>query len=161
MRRSPFRLFLGVFAITLLAVGGARADNVYGKIRGTVTDASRAAIPGVTVTALNTGTGVSYTATSGPDGSYEFLQLPAPATYDVSVEQTGFRSYQAKGINLLLDHTFVQNITLEIGTVTQQVTVEANSTQIADLGSGETVTMAPLIVRDRVIVGASGGELGI
>jgi lanthanide-dependent methanol dehydrogenase len=34
-------------------------------------------------------------------------------------------------------------------------------TQIADLGSGETVTMAPLVVRDRVIVGASGGEFGI
>lgn len=34
-------------------------------------------------------------------------------------------------------------------------------TAIADLGSGETVTMAPLVVRDRVIVGASGGEFGI
>ncbi|HEY8053624.1 MAG TPA: PQQ-dependent dehydrogenase, methanol/ethanol family [Steroidobacteraceae bacterium] len=34
-------------------------------------------------------------------------------------------------------------------------------TQIADLGSGETVTMAPLVVKDRVIVGASGGEFGI
>jgi PQQ-dependent dehydrogenase (methanol/ethanol family) len=35
------------------------------------------------------------------------------------------------------------------------------NTQIADLASGETVTMAPLVVRDRVIVGASGGEFGI
>ena len=34
-------------------------------------------------------------------------------------------------------------------------------TQIADMGSGETVTMAPLVVKDRVIVGASGGEFGI
>jgi lanthanide-dependent methanol dehydrogenase len=34
-------------------------------------------------------------------------------------------------------------------------------TQIADVGSGETVTMAPLVVKDRVIVGASGGEFGI
>jgi PQQ-dependent dehydrogenase (methanol/ethanol family) len=33
--------------------------------------------------------------------------------------------------------------------------------RIADLGSGETVTMAPIVVRDRVIVGASGGEFGI
>jgi lanthanide-dependent methanol dehydrogenase len=33
--------------------------------------------------------------------------------------------------------------------------------QVADLASGETVTMAPLVVRDRVIVGASGGEFGI
>ena len=38
---------------------------------------------------------------------------------------------------------------------------EVWNTQIADLGSGETVTMAPLVVRDRVIVGASGGEFGI
>jgi PQQ-dependent dehydrogenase (methanol/ethanol family) len=47
------------------------------------------------------------------------------------------------------------------------VAVEANSgrelwnTQIADLGNGETTTMAPLVVKDRVIVGASGGEFGI
>ena len=47
------------------------------------------------------------------------------------------------------------------------VAVDANTgrelwkTQIADLGSGETITMAPLVVRDRVIVGASGGEFGI
>jgi PQQ-dependent dehydrogenase (methanol/ethanol family) len=47
------------------------------------------------------------------------------------------------------------------------VAVEASSgrelwnTQIADLGNGETTTMAPLVVRDRVIVGAAGGEFGI
>src|SRR5438045_2929853 len=47
------------------------------------------------------------------------------------------------------------------------VAVEASSgrelwsTQIADVSNGETVTMAPLLVRDRVIVGASGGEFGI
>jgi PQQ-dependent dehydrogenase (methanol/ethanol family) len=47
------------------------------------------------------------------------------------------------------------------------VAVEASSgrelwnTQIADLGNGETTTMAPLVVKDRVIVGASGGEFGI
>jgi lanthanide-dependent methanol dehydrogenase len=38
---------------------------------------------------------------------------------------------------------------------------EAWKTQVADLGSGETITMAPLVVKDRVIVGASGGEFGI
>src|SRR5205085_10805995 len=47
------------------------------------------------------------------------------------------------------------------------VAVEASSgrelwsTQIADVSNGETVTMAPLVVKDRVIVGASGGEFGI
>jgi len=47
------------------------------------------------------------------------------------------------------------------------VAVDAHSgrelwkTQIADMGEGETVTMAPLVVKDRVIVGASGGEFGI
>ena len=38
---------------------------------------------------------------------------------------------------------------------------EVWKTQIADLGNGETTTMAPLVVRDRVIVGAAGGEFGI
>jgi len=157
MQRSLFGLFLGVFAVTLLVVGGARADNVYGTIRGNVTDSTRAAIPGVTVKAQNTGTGLIYTASSGADGSYQFLQLPAPATYDVSVEQTGFRGYEARGISVLVDHTYVQNITLEVGKVTQQVTVEASATQVettsiqrgADL-TGRDVTELPLIGRNWV-----------
>jgi len=49
----------------------------------------------------------------------------------------------------------------------QTVAVDARSgrevwkTQVADVGSGETTTMAPLVVRDRVILGAAGGEFGI
>jgi PQQ-dependent dehydrogenase (methanol/ethanol family) len=49
----------------------------------------------------------------------------------------------------------------------QTVAVDARSgrelwkTQVADVANGETITMAPLVVKDRVIVGASGGEFGI
>src|ERR1043166_9932644 len=58
---------------------------------GVVSDASGGPIPGVTVTATNTATGVVRTAVTGSDGSYRFPSLP-PGTYTVTAELSGFRS---------------------------------------------------------------------
>ena len=54
--------------------------------------------------------------------------------------------------NLLDGHTVA---------VDAQTGKELWKTQIADLGEGETTPMAPFVVKDRVIVGPSGGEFGI
>ena len=135
----------------------ARADNVYGKIRGTVTDPTGGVIPGAKVTATNTATGVSSTVTSATDGSYEFLQLAAPATYNVRVEQAGFRPFEAQNLNLSLDQIYVLNIKMEVGRVSQQITVEAAPAQVEtttmQLGkvlSAQTVVSLPLNGRNWV-----------
>jgi Carboxypeptidase regulatory-like domain len=108
----------------------ARADNVYGSIRGTVTDPSGAAVSGAKVTATNTATGISKEATTGSDGTYDFLQLAVPAPYTVSVEQTGFRKFEASGIPLNVNQVYVLDIKLEVGAVTETVTVEATPAQV-------------------------------
>src|SRR5277367_2753399 len=60
-------------------------------LAGTVTDPSGAAIPGVTVTITNNGTGQSRTTTTGSDGSYRF-NLLQPGTYKVSFASSGFKT---------------------------------------------------------------------
>ncbi|HEY6293825.1 MAG TPA: carboxypeptidase-like regulatory domain-containing protein [Terriglobia bacterium] len=129
MRSSLFRFLFGAILAAAFSTSVAHAD-VYARIRGSVTDASGAVIAGAQVTATNVATGVSTTVASGADGNYEFLQLPAPGNYVVRARQSGFRPFQAQDISLELNQIYVQNITLEIGAVTQQVTVEANAAQV-------------------------------
>ena len=108
-----------LWAVTCCLVGffaatPGLADNVYGKIRGTVTDPTGAVIAGAKITATNTATGISTTVTSKADGGYEFLDLAAPATYTVRVEQAGFRAFEAQGISLSLDQVYELNAKMEV-----------------------------------------------
>ena len=131
MRSSTFRLLLSVVLLAYLwAADAALSDNIYGSIRGSVTDASGAVIAGATVTAINDATGVSSIVTSGAEGNYEFLRLPAPANYTLRADLKGFRPFEARNLSLELNQIFVLNVTLEVGTVRQQVTVEAAATQV-------------------------------
>ncbi len=131
MRINPAlkALLLGV-AIGLFTVSPVRADDVYGRIRGTVTDPSGAVIPSVPVTVRNVDTGVTRTTTTATDGNYELLNLLAPAIYTVSVEHSGFMRFEATNIHLALTQIYVLNIKLELGQTTQRVTVEAASAQV-------------------------------
>ena len=122
-------LLLGV-AIGILAASYVRADDLYGRIRGTVSDPTGALVVGAQVTATNTETGISRQIVSGAEGNYEFLQLAAPATYRVSARQSGFKLFEAQNIHLDLNQIYVLNIQLELGQASQQVTVEAQVAQI-------------------------------
>jgi Carboxypeptidase regulatory-like domain len=122
-------LILAAFAV-VLHCSVAWADDVYGKIRGTVVDPTGAAVVSAKVVATNVATGISKETVSGADGSYEFLQLAAPATYNVSARQTGFKAFEAHYIHLSLNQVYVLNITFEVGIVTQVVVVEAATAQV-------------------------------
>jgi len=140
-RQSLKGLFLGA-AIGLLAVSQIRADELYGKIRGTITDPTGAVIVGVQVTATNVETGISKKVSSGSDGNYEFLQLSAPATYKVSAHQSGFKLFEVKEIGLDINQVYALNITLELGAIAQVVSVDAAAAQVntTSMQLGDTVT---------------------
>jgi Carboxypeptidase regulatory-like domain len=140
-------LFLGiVFGLGLVSTLPANADNLYASIRGTVEDSTGAVIPGVKLTAMNTATNISYTATSGQSGAYSFPQLPI-GDYNVHAEQTGFKSYQASGIHLDLNQIYDLDIKLSVGEVAQQLVVEANPVQVdsTDMQLGATVTAQEIV----------------
>ena len=152
MRAGRFLLVVawGVFSL-LIAVDVARAD-VYGKIRGIVTDPSGAVIPKAKIVATNTGTGISTSTVSGQDGSYEFLQLAAPATYNVTAEVQGFKKVEVDDIHLELNQIFVENLQMQLGSVAETVSVtekslaqvEVTSIELGTVINGTEIVNAPL-----------------
>src|SRR5205823_13292536 len=93
-------------------------------ISGTVKDSSGAIIPGATVTALNTGTGISQSVQTDSVGFYVFPALPV-GTYDITVRHAGFKEYRQTG--LALDATVALRVeaTMTVGAVAQEVTVQS------------------------------------
>ncbi|MBC7931471.1 MAG: TonB-dependent receptor [Rubrivivax sp.] len=99
------------------------AQTINGNIVGTITDEQGAAVPGVTVTATNTGTGATRTATTNDEGSYRIAALPV-GDYAVKAEKTGFSSANATvGVSVGIDSN--ADVTLKTGGVTENVTVVA------------------------------------
>ena len=88
------RLVLLVLLLTVAAVfwpSTAAAQVLYGSLTGSVTDSSQAAIPGASVQALNTGTGVLKQTTTNPAGIYSFSDL-LPGVYKVTISSGSFRT---------------------------------------------------------------------
>jgi hypothetical protein len=96
-------------------------------ITGAVKDPGGAMIPGATVTALEQGTGLHQTVTTSGEGNFVFLNLP-PGTYNVTAEAKGFKKGEDKDVILpVASKIGVGDIVLEIGSIAETVTVEANA----------------------------------
>jgi hypothetical protein len=93
---------------------------------GRVVDMAGAALPGATVTATATATNLSRTVVSGGDGRYVFQGL-APGTYQLRVELSGFRTLTRKGIGIATGETVRLDVQLELGGLTEIVTVTADA----------------------------------
>ena len=135
-----------VFALAFVYSTPAYADNLYASIRGTVTDPSGAALPGAKLTAKNIATGLTYTATSSNDGQFSFLQLPI-GDYEVSAEKSGFKKFTAGHIHLDLNQVYSLRPTMEVGTATETITVEANPAQVdtTNMQLGTTISGSQIV----------------
>jgi hypothetical protein len=124
------------------------------QINGVVKDASGSAIPGAAVKATQTATGQVRNATSGGDGAYVLPNLPI-GPYQIEVTKEGFSKYDQTGLVLQVDSNPAVDITLQVGTVNEQVTVEASaaqvetrSTAIGSVVTNQQVAEMPLNGRD-------------
>ncbi len=131
--------------LTLLSTIPANAQNLNAGIRGTVTDPAGAVVSGVKITATNVATGISFTTTSN-NGAFNFPQLPI-GDYNVRAEQTGFQAFQASRIHIDLNQVYNLNVKLALGTVSQEVVVEANPVQVdqTDIQLGTTVSAQQMV----------------
>ena len=122
-------LVIGLFTCTVVW-GQATAQ-----IHGTVQDASGSAVPGAEVKATQTETGVARTTISGADGGYVLTNL-ALGPYQLEVTKEGFSKYVQSGIVLQVNADVAVEVALKVGTVNEQVVVEANATQVETRSSG-------------------------
>jgi hypothetical protein len=95
-------------------------------ILGTVADQSGSAIAGASVTVTNLGTGMGRTVLTNERGDYEVWALDV-GVYEVSAEMPGFRKAVSAGLNLEIDQRARANLTLQVGEVTEQITVEGGA----------------------------------
>lgn len=91
-------------------------------ITGTVTDSSGAVITSVDVTATQISTGVHFRAVSNNLGFYSLLNLPI-GNYVLTFRKSGFKDFNRNGIVLQTQHTLQVNATMQVGSVSETVTV--------------------------------------
>ena len=130
------------------------AQGPVGTLNGTVLDPAGAVVPGASVVAVNTATGEEHKTTSTTAGAYTLPYLPA-ATYNVRVSAPGFRVSEANNVILRVAQTLTVNITLEVGAVTEQVTVsdkppllESGTAEIGRYINQEEYKSWPIFVDD-------------
>src|SRR6187402_263511 len=117
-----------------------------GAIAGNVSDASNASVPHAAIVAKNRETGFTATTESSGTGSYRFPAVPL-GTYDVTVTITGFRVAKYSGVQVQVNTVSSVDITLEVGSSSEFVTVEASAPSIQTESSevGGVVTTKQVI----------------
>jgi hypothetical protein len=127
-----------VFGLLCAFVGAStlRAQvSTTGKIAGSVTDSSGAAVPTAAVSVKSTALLAPRSMQAAADGSYLFDLLP-PGTYELTATSSGFNTYSQTGIVLTAGFTATVNCKLKVGEVTQVVRVEGEP--ILDLQNNQT-----------------------
>src|ERR1700757_2077886 len=116
-----------------MAIWG-QAQNT-AQISGTVLDATGAAVPGAEIKATQTDTGVVRTTTTGDSGEYALPNLPV-GPYRVEVSKAGFTTFVQSGIVLQVATSPTVDVTLKVGSTSEQVQVEANATLVESQATG-------------------------
>ncbi len=128
--------------IAALCIGTSAAHGQAanaGDIRGTATDPSGALLTDVTVTVLNTGTGVAKTFTTNKDGLYDSGPI-VTGNYSVTFNKGGFASFTRTGLNLDVATVTVDG-QLKIGGTSEQVTVNTDVALIQTESGDQSATL--------------------
>jgi hypothetical protein len=112
--------------LIVLACGSASAQVLYGSLTGNVRDSAGALVPGAAVKVHNTATGQELESVTNDAGGFTFSSLIA-GPYELSVNAQGFRTALRRGIDITVNTVRREEITLEVGQVSESVTVEAGA----------------------------------
>ncbi|HEX8772674.1 MAG TPA: TonB-dependent receptor [Pyrinomonadaceae bacterium] len=126
---------VALLMLALMCCGPAvLAQSDRGSITGTVTDPSGAVVPNAKVTATNLTTNEVREVMTNEQGSYTIPQLKADP-YNVTVEAAGFKAATAEGVQVAVQVTRTVDVKLEIGVVTDVVTISNDSTPVIQTDS--------------------------
>ncbi len=154
---------LSASAILLLAVillsGSALAQSSNATVGGTISDATGALIPGVSITATNTATGIVTMVISNEAGAYQFASLQT-GMYTLTAELPGFQTQTYNGVDLGGAQQVRLNFTLQVGSVATAVEVSvAADTLIATTSASVGSVLPEYKVRDLPLSGRNVMDL--
>ncbi len=113
------------------------AQEFRSTLSGRVTDPSGSSVPGAKVVATQTATGAKAEASTSTDGEFA-LPFLAPGPYQLVVDASGFKKFTQSGIQISTNQRLTQDVTLQVGSQTESVTVTADvgllSTATASVG---------------------------
>jgi len=134
LSRCWLLVLLGVLAVPTFGQAGSAV------ISGKVTDPSGARIPKATVTATEPSTGLKLSSVTTSLGEYQILNAP-PGNYNITVQAPGFKTLLREGIKLEVDDKLTLDLALEVGQVSEQITVtmEADLIRTQDAQTGEVI----------------------
>lgn len=143
--RSPqFLVILACLAAIVMVMGAAAhpasAQVLYGSIVGTLTDETGAVVRNATVTVTNRSTGLTRQATTDTVGYYSIPNL-LEGTYDLTVGASGFRPYTQKGVDVSINAVTRIDASLQVGALTEEVTVEGTSALLQTTKSDVSVSL--------------------
>ncbi len=143
---------IGVTLLIILSAIPAVAQTERGGIRGTVTDATQAVIPGVTVTATNVETGVFRSTETTGEGIYNLAALPG-GTYRVEVIHPGMRTEVRENVRVTAASVTSLSFTLEVGAAQESVVVTAETLLQADTSTDRRLVGHDSVCRSATDVG--------
>jgi len=157
MNRSLSRLGLSVVLALVLGIVSMPPVSAQGSntstINGRIADSSGGVLPGATINAKHLATGVVSTTVSNAEGGFSLPSLP-PGTYEVSVSLEGFKTTVIKDVVITAVQGATVNASLEVGGITEQVTVassseiiQTQSTTISSTIGTNQITKLPLTSR--------------
>jgi hypothetical protein len=118
-----------LFILWFVVLGTAAYGQGTASIVGTVTDATGAVVPNAKITITNLDQGFVRTTDTNTAGSYDAPELPI-GRFQVQVEASGFKTYDRTDVTLNVNDTVRVDARLQVGTVGQSVTVQANALQV-------------------------------
>lgn len=131
--------------LLLAAAGLCFAQSPHGTIAGTISDRAGAVVAGVEVVALQTATGLTFRSKSSEDGTYFIPSVPIGGLV-VTASAQGFKTFRRSGLTMEVDQRMRLDITLELGAVTETVTVTEELPRVATDDS----TVGAIIEQERI-----------
>jgi hypothetical protein len=126
VRFSCLALVVALVFLVSLPLSHAQSAAATGRLEGTATDPSGAAVPDAEITVRNQNTGLSTTVRSDGEGQFVVLYLD-PGTYEVSVQKAGFGKLVLKDISVTVGTRAIINPRLSVGKIDTTVTVKADT----------------------------------
>ncbi len=134
----------------LLPLIPAFSQSDRGTLTGTISDSAGSVIAAANVSVTNAATGIALKTVTTSTGSYTVTSLPV-GTYAVTVQVPGFKTFQQNGVRIDVAQTARIDVTLEVGAVTESVTIDADAAllktedaELSDTFTGDRINALPL-----------------